>query len=275
MRRTLSTIFLLFIGWAALAQSDGIPEKPAVQTLVTDLAEILTEEQKNILEQKLLEYFKSSSTQVAVVTVNNMGGYEPQEFATRLGEKWGIGKAKYDNGILLLVKPKTPDTKGQVFIATGYGLEGSATDLATGQIVRRILIPHFKNNDYFGGIDAGTNALIDLTRGEYNDPQKYQPQGQEIPIWVIVLFFIGLVLFLSMMTRHSKNEYDMSSAGGSIPMWQLMEMLRQSKRRGGFEDFSSGRGSFGGGFGSGGGTFGGFGGFGGGSFGGGGAGGSW
>lgn len=265
------TLLSLFCA-AALAQSD-IPNKPEIERLVNDFANVLNEQEENLLEQKLATYARESSTQIAIVTVKSLNGYERADFATRLAQKWGIGSAKHDNGMLLLVKPKYSDSKGEVFIATGYGLEGAATDLANGQIVRNVIIPHFKQNDYFGGIDKGTDALIALTKGEYNDAMPSKKPSKGMPLWVIIFLVIVFFIFISSIKQKAKGQYQMSKRGGSIPMWMLLEMLTRNRGKGDFKDFNSGSGGFGGfgGFSGGGG----FGGFGGGSFGGGGAGGSW
>lgn len=267
MRKT--TLFVLFLLLNLIAfGKEGIPEKPKVAKLVNDLANILTPQQEEVLEAKLLSYFVESSTQVAVVTVKSLNGYERAHFATELAHKWGIGSSKNDNGILLLVKPKYPDSKGQVFIAVGYGLEGRATDLATGQIIRNKIIPAFKNNDYFGGINTATNDLIALTKGEYNEKQELPEEAVGFSFFVILIIMIFLIIILS---KHRRSGYEVSSDGASVPMWQILDMLNRTKGKGSYGDFSSGGGIFG----KRGGGFGDFGGFGGGSFGGGGAGGSW
>lgn len=263
LKRTFIFLLLSLLCFAVFPQS-GIPEKPNVERLVNDFANILSEQEENQLEQKLASYARQSSTQIAVVTVKSLNGYERADFATRLAQKWGIGSAKHDNGMLLLVKPKYADSKGQVFVATGYGLEATVTDLANGQIVRNVIIPYFRQNDYFGGIDKGTNALISLTKGEYNEAMPPPKPSEGIPLWVIIFLIVIFLIFISSIKQKAKGQYQMSKNGGSIPMWMLLEMLTRSRGRGDFDDFNSGGGSFGG-----------FGGFGGGSFGGGGAGGSW
>ncbi|WP_116495367.1 TPM domain-containing protein [Balneicella halophila] len=273
MPRKIFTILLCCLWLVSFAQ-EGIPEKPKVERLVNDLAGILTEQEEQQLEQKLVKYAQESSTQVAVVTVKSLNGYERADFATRLAHKWGIGSSKNDNGILLLVKPKYRDSKGQIQIAVGYGLEGAATDLASGQIRDNIIIPHFKNNDYFSGIDKGTDALIALTKGEYNESAYPANEHSDFPIFLLPILFILFVIILSTLRRKASKQYQMSKTGGSIPSWMLIEMLTRRSGKGDFDDFNSGSGGFGG-FGGGFGSGGGFGGFGGGGFGGGGAGGSW
>lgn len=262
-------LFVSLLSFSVKAQ-EGIPEKPKTERLVTDFADVLTEQEERHLEAKLVQYYRESSTQVAVVTVKSLNGYERADFAVRLAQKWGIGSAKHDNGILLLVKPKYADSKGQVFVATGYGLEGKATDLANGQIVRNLIIPQFQRNDYFGGIDKGTTALIALTKGEYNDKTFPPEKKTKFPFGLIFIGFIFLFFLLSSKKQKANGQFRMDKNGGAIPTYLLLEMLMRGGRGGSnFDDFSSGGGDFGG-FGGGG-----FGGFGGGSFGGGGAGGSW
>lgn len=257
-------VLLSFLAFYVSSLGQQIPEKPTKETLVVDFADILTVEQERLLEQKLLDYFIQSSTQVAVVTVTTLNGYERAEFATQLAQKWGIGSAKNDNGILLLVKPKYPNSRGQLFIAVGYGLEGVATDMAVGQIRSNILIPAFINNDYFGGIDKATDALIALTKGEYNEEQFAKKQNGINPFWIIFAIIIIIILLQSFKNKKNNDHHNMDSSGSGLPWWMLLESMNGRRGSGSFGDFSSGGGSFGG-----------FGGFGGGSFGGGGAGGSW
>lgn len=242
--------------------AQDIPDKPQKETLVVDFANILTHEQKYLLESKLLNYFTESSTQVSVVIVKSLNGYERADYATRLAQKWGIGSAKNDNGILLLVKPKYKRSKGQLYIAVGYGLEGAATDMAVGQIRTNILIPAFIQNDYFGGIDRATDALIALTKGEYNEKQ-FANKNSGSGNFIIIVIIIFIVIFV-VGSKKNNDHHNMNSSGGSLLPWIFFDTLSSRRGGGSFGDFSSGGGSFGD-----------FGGFGGGSFGGGGAGGSW
>ncbi len=85
-----------------------------------------------------------------MVTHPDFCGEEPFEFAVGVGEKWGVGDAEFDNGIVLALSPKTSDRKGQVFIAVGYGLEGAIPDVTANRIIDMEMIPEFK----VGGPDA-------------------------------------------------------------------------------------------------------------------------
>ena len=126
----LLTLAVLFYNFSTVAAwSQDLPEKPVPPRLVNDFAGMLNQDEVNSLEQKLVAFNDSTSTQISIVTVPSLNGYDKADYAQRLGEKWGIGKKGLNNGILILVKPKQPDSNGQVFIAQGYGLEGAIPDI--------------------------------------------------------------------------------------------------------------------------------------------------
>jgi uncharacterized protein len=249
--------------------AQDIPEKPVPPKLVNDFAGLLTSQEANALERKLVAFDDSTSTQIAVVIVKELNGYDLVDFADRLAQNWGIGQKGRDNGILVLVKPKTADSGGEVTIRTGYGMEGVVPDLTASEIIDREIVPAFRNNDFYGGLDKATNTLMALTRGEYTADQYNRRSGSSkkggsflIPIIIIIV-----VLMLSRGGRGGGR--GRLTTGSNLPFWLLMSMLGSGggSHRGSWGGFSGG-----GGFGGGGG---GFGGFGGGSFGGGGARGSW
>jgi len=246
--------------------AQDIPEKPVPPRLVNDLAGMLSSQESNALEQKLVAFNDSTSTQIAIVIVSSMNGYDLVDFADRLAEKWGIGQKGRDNGLLILVKPQTADSGGEVTIRTGYGLEGVVPDLTASEIIDREIVPAFRNGDFYGGLDRASSTLMSLTRGEFTaDQYGRRPAGGKsggssfIPIIIIII----IVMFLSRRGRGGGRGRRLTS-NSNLPFWLLMSMLGSGGR--------SHRGSWGGFSGGGGG---GFGGFGGGSFGGGGARGSW
>lgn len=267
-------LFFLFALAAVLQiKAANIPARPEPPTLVTDLADILSPAEEQQLERKLVDFFAETSNQLAVVSVPDLQGDAIADYAVQLAHAWGIGNAQFDNGLLILLKPKTADSKGEVFIAVGYGLEGAIPDAATKQIVENEMIPYFQNNDMFGGINQASTVLMELARGEYSHQQYAQQSGSggfNPFIIIIILFFVLPVVFGS----RRKGVYSAGRRNSSLPFWLAMGLLSGGGRNHGgfFNDFSSGSGRFGGG---GGGSFGSFGGFGGGGFGGGGAGGSW
>lgn len=265
MKKQLIIIVALLFGLTAFAQD--IPSRPSPERLVNDLAGVLTPEQANQLERELADFANRTSTQIAVVTVPSLNGYDKSDFAFRLGQSWGVGQKEKNNGIVVLFKPKTADSRGEIFVAVGYGLEGVIPDAtANRDIIQAEMIPRFKNGDIYGGLYAGIKVLMGLASKEFT-PQEYHDKvsndGDGAVFGIIV--FVGLMIFILSLTRRRRGYY---TGGSNLPFWLLMgTMMGSGNRHGSWGNFSGGSGGFGGG--------GGFGGFGGGSFGGGGAGGSW
>ncbi|MBG0858596.1 MAG: TPM domain-containing protein [Bacteroidales bacterium] len=261
-------IALLIILCSSGLAAQDFPEKPQPPRLVNDFAGMLNDRQIMSLEDKLVAFNDSTSTQIAIVIVDDLKGYDKADYAQRLAEQWGIGQKGLSNGILILVKAKTSSSpRGEVFIATGYGMEGIIPDLVCDQIVDKEILPSFRRGEFYEGLDKATNTLMALARGEFPADQ-YKPEGGDISgyIWfIIVVIFIIIVIFAR--GKGGNNQRHISNKG--LPLWILLSMMNSgsSKHRGSWGGFSGGGGSGRGG--------GGFGGFGGGSFGGGGAGGSW
>lgn len=269
--RYFTTVLLLILISSGISSQD-LPERPNPPRLVNDFAHMLSSKEVRALEQKLVLFNDSTSTQIAIVTVPDLSGYDKSDYAQRLGEKWGIGQRGSDNGILVIVKPKTAASNGEVFIAPGYGVEGVVPDIVAGEIVDYEILPAFRTEDYYDGLDRATNTLMSLVRGEFtaeqyaNSPKKKAGTGSAGGLVFIIMF----IIFITIISKRSggSNRRNISTSGG-LPLWLLLGALGSGgSHRGSWGGFSGG-----GGFGGGGG--GGFGGFGGGGFGGGGAGGSW
>lgn len=231
--------------------------------LVWQYTELLNTSEEARLNAKLVEFARETSNRLLVIVVDTLCGLPESDLAFDIGEKWGIGKAGFDNGIVFLIKPNGPPGQRKVFIATGYGLEGAIPDLTAKRVVDNEVIPRFKQNAYYEGLDAATNVLMALAKGEF-DEKSYGQQKFPWPVLIFFLFFFGII-FISWRGRVRRY-----AATNSIDFWTAMWLLSQADRK---HSGHWGGGRSGGGWSGGGG--GGFGGFGGGSFGGGGAGGSW
>ncbi len=255
---------LLFIGlsWFA-ALSQEIPPRPDPPRLVNDLAGMLDAGQAAELESMLVRFNDSTSNQIVVLTVNDLKGAEPSEFAFKVGKEWGVGQKEMNNGVVMLIKPSGQGSKGQIFIATGKGLEGAIPDAIAKRIIEKEMIPAFKQGDYYGGIRAGLEVIMKLAAGEITTDQ-YAGKGKKSGQWT-ALIPILLIILVFIFFNNNRNKHQ--HIGGSIPFWTWL-MLFGSMGGGRSGGWSGGSGGFGGGGG-------GFGGFGGGGFGGGGAGGSW
>ena len=229
-----------------------LPSRPIPPRLVNDYTGTLSASQVNALENKLVAYDDSTSTQILVLLVDDLQGYSVEQYATEIGHSWGVGQKGKNNGLVILVKPATAHSKGRVNISPGYGMEPYITDATAKRIVEKEMIPEFQNGDYYAGIDNAVNVIMDLCSGKFTQ-DDYTKGG--IPLWLIIIFVIAIFLILSKFSDNNGQNY---TGGGHRTIWIPM-----------------GGGGFGGGFGGGSGGFGGFGGFGGGGFGGGGASGSW
>ncbi|MRR20097.1 TPM domain-containing protein [bacterium] len=266
MKRFKYLICLFWLLTATLTlEAQTLLPRPDPPRLVNDFSGVLSASEVQALENKLVAFNDTTSNQIAVVIVSDLQGYDRSEFAYKVAQDWGVGQGDFNNGLLVLVKTKTEASAGQIFIATGYGLEGAIPDLACADIIDREILPRFRENDYYGGLDAGTNVLMSLAAGEYTY-QNYA-EGSSSGAFPGVIIFIIILLFIILASSGSSNNKHLKKGGSNnLPLWLLLSMMGGGKSHGG---------SWGGFSGGGGGSGGGFGGFGGGSFGGGGAGGSW
>ena len=255
---------ILLLGLTSLTVLAQVPARPDPPRLVNDFAGILGDCQW--LEDSLEKIAVETSNQICVVTMDDLGGYDKAMMAYSIGEQWGVGKKGNNNGVVILIKPKTADSKGEAFIAPGYGLEGAITDATSTRIVNQEMIPHFKENDYLGGVWAGAQIVRDLAIGEYNE-EDYAQQGDDGEALFALLMFI-FIFALFMYIAHKSNQGNHGNRNnGDTGTWggPIIITSGHDWGRGGSSWSGGGGGSFGGGWG----------GFGGGSFGGGGGGGSW
>ncbi|MFI3266343.1 MAG: TPM domain-containing protein [Rikenellaceae bacterium] len=254
-----------------LTASAQIPSVPNPARLVNDFAGLMTPEQITKLENTLDTFARSTTTQIAVVTVKDLGSYAVSDFAQRLHSEWGVGSAQNNNGVVVLVKPKTATSgSGQVFISVGYGLEGVIPDVTAGRIVRNEMIPAFMQGNMYEGIEKAVDVIMNLSRGEYTADQytKASESGAERSFSILIFLSIFLLIrFLG--SKHGGSNIDDNSTTTTTMVGGVPTIFFGTGR--GFGNYrGGGSGGFGGGFGGGG-----FGGFGGGMSGGGGGGGSW
>lgn len=263
MHNKLKILFsLLLISFVSFTSAQDIPKRPVPPRLVNDFTNTLTSDQVQTLENKLVKVDDSTSTQIAVVIVKSLNGSSVEDYNLKIGRDWGVGGKDFNNGIILLISKD--DRK--LNIATGYGLEGALPDITASHIIEDVIVPNFKGDDYYRGIDEGTDAIIQAVKGEYNVARKSKGSGGGGGFGFLIFIIILLVVLSSRGGGGGKGGQFMSRRG--LTPFLLGTLL------GNMGGGSRGGGGFGGGFGGGGGG-GGFGGFGGGSFGGGGASGSW
>lgn len=257
---------ILLLSFMSLSAFSQIPPRPTPPRLVNDMANILSPEQTAYLENTLVAFADSTSNQITIVTVADLQGYDAAQFAYEIGETWGVGNKKYDNGIVILIKPKN-QTKGEVFIAPGYGLEGALPDATCKQIIEQEMIPQFRRNDYYQGIVDALHIIMPLASGEYSYAEygeRSEDMSPFLALGLLIFFIIIIVIVASAGREKGGDDFNNKGRGGGLDPFSALilgGMVGRASRGGSFGGFSGGGGGFGG--------------FGGGSFGGGGAGGSW
>ncbi len=267
----LSVALLLVLGKPGYGQT--VPPKPDPPRLVNDLAHVMTPDQVVSLERKLVAYDDSTSIQIAVITIPTIGDASIEDYALGILRAWGVGNKKTNNGLVILAAIQ----ERKVYIATGYGMEGSIPDITAKSIVDNEIVPNFKGNsgdNYYRGFDQAADAIIKAAAGEYKAPEGYVKHkhrggsGGGNLIGLIVIILIVVFLFIGRGGGGRGGGGGLFGGSGMLPF--LLGTMLGSSSRGGWGG-GGGSSDWGGGD-SGGGDFGGFGG---GSGGGGGAGGSW
>ena len=285
---SISRIFLSPPRWLALlalvlsvallrAQDDPIPR--STNQLVNDYAGMLTPNEEARLTQKLNQYARETSTQIAIVTEPSLNGNTAFDRSIAIAQGWQIGGSDAnDNGVLVYVAL----AERRIQIQTGYGAEGFLPDAIAKRIIDQIMEPAFRQGQVYKGLDDATGAIMQLGSGEYT-ADDLPRSGTSEGISPIAIFILILLVFMaiSYFNRHHDDDDDDGGywRGGPYDMDDPHRKVRRRRRRSGGWIFlpgggwgGGGGGGFGGGFGGGGGSFGGFGG---GDFGGGGAGGGW
>lgn len=237
-----------------------IPEKPALLYPVYDEANLLTQQEKNDLNNKLIKFADSTSTEIEIIIIPSTKGEDINFLATMFGEKWGIGKKDVDNGVVFLI---AKDDRTMA-IQQGRAVEQYLTASVAGQILDYIVTPNFRQGKWYKGIDGGTNAIMEAVQGKFKPLAKERSGSSGLLKLMIIAFVIFVIIIILFANKGGGDDGDII-------------LSRRGRRNypGGFFPFpgSFGGGGFGGGSSRSGGGFGGFGG--GGSFGGGGASGGW
>lgn len=202
-------VFACYSGCSESDDESAFPERPTPARLVNDLANVIDDSKESALEEELLTFARENGPQIVVLTVSDFGGYDKAQYAYEIGHRWGVGAKNENNGAIILVKPKTEESRGSAFIATGYGLEGNLPDITCGNIVDEIMIPRFKENDYTGGIVDGAHAVMQGAMGnDYRQIAQPSSDGEteqigteddvELDFWTVVgiLLVIGLSLVI-------------------------------------------------------------------------------
>jgi uncharacterized protein len=246
-------------------EAQNVPAPPNPPRLVNDFAHVMTADQIEQLENKLVAYDDSTSIQIAVVTVPTTGDISIEDYALKILRDWKIGNKKTNNGLVILAAVN--DHK--VTISTGYGMEGAVPDITAKEIIDNEITPNFKDQNFYQGFNLASDAIIKAAHGEYTAPSGYdQRKGHGGGGGNILGIFIFIIIIIVLISRGGGRGGGGGMFNGSGVLPFLIGNMLGGMGRGGWSGGGGGGGWSGGGGG-------GFGGFGGGSGGGGGASGSW
>lgn len=282
-----SILIVLLLAFTAVAQ-DAPVAVPPLTSPVTDLTQTLSAEQKAALESRLRDFEAQKGSQIAVLIVPTTQPESIEEYSIRVAEAWKIGREGPDDGIILLVAKNDRTVR----IEVGTGLEGALPDVIANRLITQVIVPHFREGDFAGGINAALTRIIAVIEGEpLPEPERRSPRpeglggiGNALPV-LLMFVFVGSGILRGMFGRVGGAGATAGIAG--FLMWILTSVLAISigaavlaflfallsggfggggrgwtNRRGGWGGGGWGGGGFGGGgFGGGGGWSGGGGGF--------------
>lgn len=254
--KLIRIIIVFLFSLNCFSQNPAIPAQQNPPRLVNNFSkefpDFLAKSEEQLLETKLVNFSKETSNQIVIVIVDDFGAGDANSFSTELGRAWGVGQKDSKNGLIVLINPT--GRKGHrhpPYIAVGYGLEGAIPDITAKHICENEIAPAFRKGNFYEGLNAGTDVLMKLAKGEIN-AKSYDKKSKGLSPVLVLFFIIFIVVFLRSLFKRGGGFGTGMATGFFIG--------------GGGWGHSSGGGSGGGGFG----------GFGGGSFGGGGGGGgSW
>jgi uncharacterized protein len=259
-------------------------EIPPNDGFVTDSAQVLSASEEETIESILKAYKEETSNEIAILIVDSLDGAVIADTAFEVGRAWGVGTEEKNNGIMILISY----TDRELFMATGYGLEGAVPDIVAKGIIDEDIVPHFRDGNYGDGILAGIESLKKHIGGEYTADRYSGGGGKDIDYaWVFFVIFVLLQWLIAILAR-TKSWWLGGVFGAiagvilvilfswwlTIPLLAVVGLVLDYIVSKNYKN-SRGNVAWWAGGGRGGGGRGGFGGFGGGSFGGGGAGGSW
>ncbi|MGM9869302.1 MAG: TPM domain-containing protein [Sodaliphilus sp.] len=208
MKRLNVLLFMavcLMLSVKAFAAEGDFPTRPDTAIFVNDFAGVLKPDQAKLMNDSLRAFSKRTSNQIMVITVKDLGDYDPKMYAAELGDRWGVGQKKLDNGVIILIKPKTKDAKGQFVICPGRGLGGALPDVTCKRIVEQKAIPHLKNNNnYDAALWAVLKDVMPACAAEISpDDAKKKSEGGNGWLWLVGIGggIVGLVAYSRHQTK--------------------------------------------------------------------------
>jgi uncharacterized protein len=202
----------LFLAAAVAAHAADFAAIPPLQARVTDTIGMLTQNQRAALENVLKDYEERTGSQIAILLVSSTEPEAIEQYSIRVADKWKLGRKGVDDGVILVVAKDNPSALRRLRIEAGRGVQGSLTDAQSKRILQDVIAPHFRQNDFYGGLAAGVSAITSSIGKEQLPPveRKEAPkpdQSESSFDTTLMLFFVVLVLFMLLSRRGSSRRY--------------------------------------------------------------------
>ena len=218
MKKIINTRFIalaLIALMAVIVATAQIPPRPkTADDLVYDYAHVIDTTDYKVIRDSLRNLYMYNKTQVVVLTVESLDGMEIEDFCQQVFQEWGIGDKETNNGVLIVIKPKTEASRGQVRIHTGYGAEGALPDLLCKKIETDSMIPAFKENNYGLAVRKAVSLIVPSMKGEYpsdiatflKEKEAEKERNSLIAVIVYVILYVllcGLIWYFFFMPTNS------------------------------------------------------------------------
>jgi uncharacterized protein len=187
---------VLFCSFLVLVSFAFALEVPPLSGRVVDLANLLSADVESSLTAELAEHERKTGNQIAVLTLPSLDGELLEDYSHRVATSWKLGQKGSDNGVLLVIVAG----ERRIRIEVGYGLEGKLTDAASARIIRNVIVPHFRSNDFAGGISAGLKAVMGTIEGTETPPEvppRMQPETSDA--WTVLVIAVVLGALIGVM----------------------------------------------------------------------------
>ena len=210
------TTLLFILLFTCLNSWSQIPSAPNPPKLYNDLNHIgfLSPSEESMIEKRLEKFEKETSNEIAVIIVDDLGDYDVSDYAIKISNLWKVGKEKEKNGIVVLIKPTGGKRDKKIFISVGRGLEGSIPDITCKRIIENELIPNFKNEAHFKGLNDALDVLTSLSKGEYNSATYNKKTEGSLLVKIIIVIIIIIIVLV--IFRRGGNGNGMTMGGGGF-----------------------------------------------------------
>jgi uncharacterized protein len=210
---------MLLLGLLLFAPLRIAVAEPAVPPLtgrVVDLAAILGEGEERDISQQLAAIERNSGTQIVVVTLATLAGYEIEAWGLALGRTWEIGRAGRDDGIIIVVAPRDRAVR----IEVGYGLEGRIPDATAHRVIQSHMLPAFRAAHYGDGIKAALNALQrNLGGGDVSAEAAAPDRTGKLTVLLVVLGLSGILGLFGWVFYLIVRNLDEDNSRGDRERW--------------------------------------------------------